>query len=64
MIYEFGRYGTLLRRNGLPIYVGDELICGRARFVWWWPVNWLVVLCALPVIVWNRWRKSRTGSRQ
>lgn len=48
----FGKFLTLWRYNGIPVCIGSKLITPR-RLVWWWPVNWVAVVVALPVAIWN-----------
>jgi len=51
-MYKFEKYGTLWWYNGLPVYMGDKLIT-KSRMVFWWPVNWLVVIITAPYIVYK-----------
>lgn len=45
MIYRFEKFGTLMKCDGIPIYIGSRCIT-KAYFVWWWPINWIV----LPIV--------------
>ena len=51
-MYKFQKYGTLMYYNGLPVYVGNRCITDR-KLVWWWPVNWVVVTLAMPIVIYR-----------
>jgi hypothetical protein len=49
-MYEFRRFGCLIKHDGLPLYAGSRLI-STYSIVWWWPANWLLVLAVLPTAI-------------
>jgi hypothetical protein len=49
-MYKFEKYGTLMRYDGIPLYIGNRLLTKR-WFVWWWPINWIaIVVFLIPAI--------------
>lgn len=68
MIYEFGRFGTLIKHKGLSLYAGNiPLYENEIELVWWWPLNWIFVLVGLPfavmLYVLNTW-ETRKGEKK
>lgn len=54
-LYQFGKYGTILRQNGMTIKDGHgNYICGKPMIVWWWPLNWIVFLLYIPAFILTR----------
>jgi hypothetical protein len=48
-VYYFRRYGTLwCDKHPMALYAGGKRLSPEATPVLWWPVNWLVLLIALP----------------
>lgn len=62
--YEFCKFGVLMRKNRLAVTdsYGNH-ICGKPEFVWWWPVNWVVVggcvLVLMPIALWIEYKKRK-----
>jgi cytochrome c-type biogenesis protein CcmH/NrfF len=62
-IYSFMKFGVLQRSIGLPMTDScGNYIAGEPHFVWWWPINWVVIGCYFlifgPRFFWLAW-KSR-----
>lgn len=52
-MYEFGRFFSLIKHKGLPMYLGDQIITPFS-IVWWWPINWFVFIAALIISTFSR----------
>lgn len=57
--YEFQKFGCLFRQKGITVTTSDgHYISGEPKFVWWWPINWIVIAIGFPITVvihlWNR----------
>jgi len=55
-MYKFEKYGALMKYNGIPVYIGNKCITERT-FAWWWPLNWILILIALPIAFWRAVRR-------
>lgn len=59
-VYEFEKFGTLFRKNGVTITDGrGNYIAGKPRFVPWWPINWLAFVFGTPIVVVRLWQRRR-----
>jgi hypothetical protein len=52
MAYEFGKFYTLGKSRGIPVYANGVLITPPLQIVWWWPVNWVAVTA---YIIWMKY---------
>ena len=48
IVLRFEKFLTLWSYSGVPIYFNNKLVTKRT-LCWWWPLNWLFLLWALPV---------------
>lgn len=62
-MYEFTKYGCLVKHNGIPMYAGDQLI-SKFNIVWWWPWNWVVILLSLPYAIMYTMRDYKNASKK
>lgn len=49
-MYRLGRFNTLIKYKGASLLRFGDHITNQANFVWWWPVNWVVLPIAQIVI--------------
>jgi len=62
--YTFERFGCLMRSRGIPIIdAEDNYLCGEPQFVWWWPINWVVitiyVILFLPIHLYRAYKDRK-----
>lgn len=53
----FGKYFCLFRHVGIPVYAGSQLL-SPSRIVWWWPINWVVMLVVAICVVISEIKKG------
>lgn len=63
MIYRFEKFGTLIKYKGIPIYIGSRCVTQR-HFVWWWPINWVVIPIGAVIVLTKAWAAKGEGKCQ
>lgn len=55
--FEFGKFLTLWKYKGIPVYIGSRLITPRSLALWW-PINWLAILIGGPIVIFRVAKKE------
>jgi len=53
MIYQFGKVGTLFKYKGISVFIGGKRTTDLPKLAWWWPINWILTIVALPLILYK-----------
>lgn len=55
--FELGKFLTLWKYKGIPVYIGSSLITPRS-LAWWWPINWVALMVGLPIAIYRVAKKE------